>query len=388
MSILRQQGNELMSWTFLKTTRARQEWWDHGDKFTTLGLFDFLVSDNTGRITGTVPQADLDRIARWPHTRYLLTVRNDGVFSRFKAIVDNTGGAQDMFVSELHRILDARPYAAGVDIDLEIGPADNPDGVVALAKRIFESIKARSSQRFVHWDLPPMTGDGAPYWERWCDYRRLEPYFDSCAIMSYAFAWAGSAPGPISPMWWLEQVYDYAVTRIPREKIHLGIVGFGFNWRIDREPTGYRGASGTFLAFLGWQQGDFNHHAAQPLVPFAGYHDHESQSPYLMLHVYDKLEGADTTNTLAPAQRVSGAVGNTKRNYLVTYGKSPAYDFQGIMVDRGGTSYDEISGAMSEGVGWVSPRARRLVGTPPVLEEEGLVTYTFNVPSAGTYQLI
>ena len=118
MSNLRQQGNGLMSWTFLKTIRARQEWWDHGGKFTTLGLFDFLVPDNTGRITGTVPQADLDRIARWPNTRYLLTVRNDGILSRFQAIVENTGGAQDMFISELHRILDMYPWAAGVDIDL------------------------------------------------------------------------------------------------------------------------------------------------------------------------------------------------------------------------------------------------------------------------------
>ena len=400
MSNLRQQGNGLMSWTFLKTVRARQEWWDHGHKFTTLGLFDFLVPDSTGTITGTVPTADLDRIARWPNTRYLLTVRNDGILSRFKAIVDNTGGAQDKFISELHRILDARPYAAGVDIDLEKGPNENPDGVVALAKRIYESIKARPSQRFVHWDLPPMTGDGVPYWETWCDYRRMEPYFDSCAIMSYAFAWAGSAPGPISPMWWLENIYDYAVTRILKEKIYFGIVGFGFDWRIDREPTGYRGASGTFLAFLGWQQGDFNHHAAQPLVPFAGYHDHESHSPSLMLHVYDFLEGADATTVTLPARRVSGEVGGTKRNYLITYEKLPVYDFQGTIVDRTGTSYDEISGAMTVGEGWVSPREPVLIQVQVwdekekkwvwvwVLEEEGKAVYKFNVPSAGGYHLV
>ena len=386
MSNLRQQGNGLMSWTFLKTIRARQEWWDHGGKFTTLGLFDFLVPDNTGRITGTVPQADLDRIARWPNTRYLLTVRNDGIFSRFQAIVTNTGGAQDMFISELHRILDARPYAAGVDIDLEVGPNDNPDGVVALAKRIYESIKARPSQRYVHWDLPPMTGDGVPYWERWCDYRRMEPYFDSCAIMSYAFAWAGSAPGPISPIWWLEQVYDYAVTRIPREKIYFGIVGFGFNWRIDRTPTLYRGEGLTFLAFLGWQQGDFRWHSDQSYIPFAGYHDHESHSPSLMLHVYDKLEGADTTTILSPAQRVSGAVGNVKRNYLLTYEKLPGFDFQGVTVDRVGTSYDEVTGAMNIGVGWISPRAPQLLPEPP--EEEGIAKYVFNMSTTGTFQLV
>ena len=163
MSNMRQEGRGFMTWSFLKTVRARQEWWDYGDRLTHMGLFDFLVPDNTGRITGTISAADLARVDRWPHIMHLLTVRNDGILSRFKAIVDNAGGAQDLFISELHRILDMYPWAAGVDIDLEVGPNDNPDGVVALAKRIYESVKSRPSQRYVHWDLPPMTGDGVPW---------------------------------------------------------------------------------------------------------------------------------------------------------------------------------------------------------------------------------
>ena len=378
MSNMRQEGRGCMTWSFLKTVRARQEWWDYGDRLTHMGLFDFLVPDNTGRITGTIPAADLERVHRWPHITYLLTVRNDGILSRFKAIVDNTGGAQDLFISELHRILDMYPFAAGVDIDLEVGPNDNPDGVVALAKRIYESVKGRPAQRYVHWDLPPMTGDGIPWWERWCDYRRMEPYFDSCAIMSYAFSWAGSAPGPISPMWWMEYIYDYAVTRIPREKIFLGIPGFGFNWRIDRKPApgSYRGSSGTFLGFLGWQQGEFTFHAEQARIPFAGCHDHGSMSPHLMLHIYDCLEGQDACDLHPPAQRVSGEVGYARRNYLVTYEKTPVYGFQSILADRDGLSFDTISGDMDAGVGWVSPS-----GT------SGRALYRFEVQTAGEYVL-
>ena len=62
VSNLRKVGYDLMSWKFLKTIRARQEWWDYGYKFTMLGLFDFLVPDNTGRITGNIPAADLERV--------------------------------------------------------------------------------------------------------------------------------------------------------------------------------------------------------------------------------------------------------------------------------------------------------------------------------------
>lgn len=396
---LRKQGNTVMSWTFLKTARARQEWWDHGDKFTTLGLFDFLVPDNTGQLVGTIPQADLDRIARWPNTQYLLTVRNDGILPRFEAIVNNTGGAQDRFISDLHRILDMYPFAAGVDVDLEKGPNDNPEGVILLARRIYNSIKARPAQRYVHWCLPPMTGDRTPFWERWCDYKRMEPYFDSAIIMSYAFAWSGSAPGPISPMWWLEDIYDYAITRIPPEKIRLGIVGFGFRWQIYRnliEGEMYRGRSLSYFAALDWQQGLDIHHDNQAPIPFAGYHDHDSLSPFLMLHVYDFLEGRDASSIQEPARGVSGSVGGTRRDYLITYEKSPVYDFQGTIIDRTGDSFDEVSGAMTVGVGWIAPREPQLLPPPPgsppntpsTWEDDGLAIFKFNVAIAGTYQLV
>jgi len=396
MSGMRQEGREFMTWSFLKTTRARQEWRDYGDRITHMGLFDFLVLDNTGRIEGVIPAADLERVARWPHITHLLTVRNDGILSRFRAIVEDKA-VQDMFISELHRILDMYPFAAGVDIDLEKGPNDNPDGVVALAKRIYESIKSRPTQRYVHWDLPPMTGDGAPSWERWCDYRRMEPYFDTCVIMSYAFAWAGSAPGPISPVWWMEEIYDYSVTRIPKEKIFLGIPGFGFNWRIDRRPVpgAYRGSGGTFLAWLGWQQGDFTFHELQPRLPFAGFLDEDSQSPYLLLHIYDYQEGMDAARATSPIFKVSGQAGRVRRNYLVAYEKEPRYEFTGQVTDRTGSGFDEVSGAMTVGSGWISPRAPQLLpvppgsppGTQPVLEEEGLALFSFSVPHSGEYDL-
>ncbi|MGV8164657.1 MAG: hypothetical protein ACLKAK_07355 [Alkaliphilus sp.] len=387
---LREKGNAFMSWTFLKTARARQEWWDYGDQFSYLHHFDFLVQDDTGAIHGTIPAADMDRVARWPNTKYLLCVRNDGITSRFRAIVENTNGAQDKFMSDLHSLLDTHPHADGWDIDLEKGPNENPDGVVALASRIWTELKARPTQNYVFWCLPPMTGDGVPFWEVWCDYSRMDPFFDSCCIMSYAFAWAGSAPGPISPMWWMEDIYDYAITRIPAGKIHLGIVGFGFLWQIYKTPTTRRGVGYTFLAFLNMMQGadpTWGHDTAlQPIIPFAGFLDRDSQSPYAMFHVYDEQQGRDATTILSPAMGVSGAVGNVKREYLTTYEKNDVCTFTGTIVDRTGDSFDTVSGAMDVGTGWISPRAPALGATPP--EEEGLAVYNFNIATAGTYELV
>lgn len=60
-------------------------------------------------------------IRKWPHIKWLLTVANDGTNSTFKVLRENTGGAQNMFLSELVRIMKRYPWCDGVDIDLEKG---------------------------------------------------------------------------------------------------------------------------------------------------------------------------------------------------------------------------------------------------------------------------
>lgn len=45
-------------------------------------------------------------------------------------------------------------------------------------------------------------------------------------------AWAGSAPGAVSPRDWLEGIYDYAVTVMNPEKIFFGLPAYGWNWQI------------------------------------------------------------------------------------------------------------------------------------------------------------
>lgn len=57
--------------------------------------------DKTGTITesGVTISSMMTYINKWPHIRWLLTVANDGANSIFKALRDNTDGAQDTFCS-------------------------------------------------------------------------------------------------------------------------------------------------------------------------------------------------------------------------------------------------------------------------------------------------
>jgi len=375
---------EYMSWAFVGTDRMYQEIEDYGDRIYQLGCFYFIV-DSQGIISGSIPAKLLPLIAKWSHIKWFLTVRNDGYESIFRALVLNTNGAQNTFISELHRILDAYSWACGIDIDLERGPDDLRDQVTELYKRIYQSIKARPDQNLVHVELPPKQGEHTPYWEESFDYTALAPYFDSCAIMSYGFAWSGSSPGPISPLSWVQETYDYAVTVIPREKIFLGIPTYGYRWQIYAKPSElgqtYRGISLTYLGAQYWLLGNFNHtgdEPPQPFIPFAGFWDEQNQCPWALLHVYDYLEGHDCTEIEYPLLKSSWG----GKNYVVCYSKEEQYSWPTIFVDRSALDYDEISGAMGINYdGYIYPKApnyiRQSDGTFE-REPEGYAKYILN----------
>lgn len=202
-----------MVWTFMGNARMYEALRDYGDRIDTIGLFSFKV-DATGTITesGVAISNMLTYINKWPHIRWLLTIANDGANSIFKALRDNTDGAQDTFCSELVRIMEKYPWCSGVDIDLEKGDDySTHEASTAMFKHIYETVKAYDSTKEMNICLPGMTSvNGSVGGENWCVYGDLDQYCDTASIMSYGMAWAGSAPGPVSPRSWLEGIYDYA----------------------------------------------------------------------------------------------------------------------------------------------------------------------------------
>ena len=111
-----------MVWTFMGNTRMYNALRDYGDRISQIGLFSFKVRV-TGEIyeTGVSISSMLTYINMWPHIKWLLTISNDGTNSIFKALRDNTDGAQDTFLSEIVRIMEKYPWCDGIDIDLERG---------------------------------------------------------------------------------------------------------------------------------------------------------------------------------------------------------------------------------------------------------------------------
>lgn len=336
----------------------------YGDRITQVGLFFFLINSD-GTITGGVTSNTPEVVRKWPHIRWLLTVRNDGTESIWRSLLTNQT-AQDKFISELHRLLDTYSWADGIDVDLERGPNDLVEEIYRLYARIYNEMKNRGAH--VHLDLPPMTG---PYTtvgpEKWCAYERLKDLCDTAQIMTYGYKWSGSAPGSTSPISWVREVMTYAVQTIPPEKLFMGAPAYGHRWEIYDYPTNlgrsYRGYAGAFPDFLNWALGIYSHTDGrgdrpstdtQKYIPFAAFYDLEDAHNKLLLHIYDYPGAGDEDSKTEPIS--SGTYAS--KPFLTAYSKRQKAEFTGITVDLRGIDYKTATGAFVEDAesGAVAPR--------------------------------
>ncbi|MEL5896948.1 glycosyl hydrolase family 18 protein [Clostridium sporogenes] len=375
------QGKKCMVWSFMGNARMYEALRGYGDRLDTVGIFTFEV-DITGTITetGTSISSMLPYINRWPHIKWLLTIMNHGTASIFTALRNNTNGAKDKFLTEIIRIMNKYPWCDGVDIDLERGGGyENKDAANILFRDIYNTVKAYNSSKLVNICLPGMTSVGGSVGgENWCVYEDLDPYCDTAAIMSYGMAWAGSAPGPVSPRDWLEGIYNYASKVMTPEKIFLGLPAYGWNWRIHDSPANlgnvYRGVSNTYYAAQLWMTGGYNFTddgPPQPMIPIIAYWDDYDKVPWALPHVYDYMEGPDATSRTYPLLGES----YNRRRYLTAYSKEQEVEFGTVYIDRDGANPDTYS----EGV--------ILSSSSATLGEDGEAEYEFNIANSGTYDV-
>jgi spore germination protein len=76
------------------------------------------------------------------------------------------------------------------------------------------------------------------------DWAVIGPAVDRLRIMTYDYHWRGGGAGPISPIYWVEEVSEYAMSVVEPSKIVIGIPFYAYNWapgeRLAAAQTGRR----------------------------------------------------------------------------------------------------------------------------------------------------
>jgi spore germination protein YaaH len=199
--------------------------------------------DAEGYVYGEVPPRALDA-ARAAGVPVMPLVVNTGFDRGVASALLRDPQARDRMAMYL-AYLAARDGYAGWQLDFErLDPADRdlyPEFARRIADRLHRddrllsvTVVPRFSDAFP--DIPRtgrfFTGEwGAPY-----DFRALGAAVDFLTLMAYDQHNQSSPPGPVAGHEWVEAAVEYAVARVPPEKILLGIPFYGREW-IDNEGS-------------------------------------------------------------------------------------------------------------------------------------------------------
>lgn len=318
-------SNRIWAWVGLSwTDRIRLVLDNYGDRITDLSIFGWGVS-KTGTLTQTFDPSLLDQYReKWPHIRWWGCFRNmddpdTGPYDIFESLRNSSTYRNRLADQVQSKMFEAYPWLHGVDIDMELGgdyrQADSEEVFRVVANR------ARSLGKESSGALPGLTRTGSVGGENWVRYKQLGAILDHVSIMSYDFAWNGSAPGPISPAFWLEEVYGWAASQVPPSKVSMGLPLYGRFWSIhdSLENLGqlYRGSSGTYYSVYQYFSGARAWSDTGTHVPigWVSYRDEESRSAWGFLNVYDWRKPDDWTLSEGV---YSGMFQN--REYAVRYG--------------------------------------------------------------------
>ena len=162
---------------------------------------------------------------------HLSTLTESGGFdSALADTVINDMASREALIENVTDIITEKGYLA-LDIDFEFIPARNAAGYASLVSEFRTRLAPYGV--FVIVALAPKTSDnqtGLLYEGH--NYSLLGEAADFVLLMTYEWGYTYGPPGSVAPLPNVKRVVEYALTRIPPEKIYLGIPNYGYDWTL------------------------------------------------------------------------------------------------------------------------------------------------------------
>ena len=138
--------------------------------------------------------------------------------------------AQQVLTENLLAELRRKSYY-GLDVDFEFLGAKNAAPYAEFLSRLRQRMNAEGFP--VLAALAPKTADTQPgtLYEGH-DYAAIGRAVNSVLLMTYEWGYTYGPPMAVSPLQPVRKVVEYALTRIPAEKIFLGISNYGYNFTL------------------------------------------------------------------------------------------------------------------------------------------------------------
>lgn len=167
-------------------------------------------------------------------TLVLTPLGEDGKFnnSLFTAIASDYA-AQQRLVQQLLGTMMEKGYR-GLDFDFEYIAGDDRYAYAEFVRTTTETLNAFGF--YVSVALAPKISDDQPgVLYEGIDYALLGAAANSVLLMTYEWGFTYGPPMAVAPIRNVRRVLEYALTRIPNEKISLGIPNYGYDWPLPFE---------------------------------------------------------------------------------------------------------------------------------------------------------
>ena len=160
---------------------------------------------------------------------HLSTLTEQGNFSNELAhlLLTNPKAIEKLYQNALDTVITKGYY--GIDIDFEFLFAEDKERYVDFIRGITELMNANGYICVVA--LPPKTSDdqrGLLY--EGIDYQALGEAANYGFLMTYEWGYRFGPPLAVAPIDSVRRVVEYALSRIPGNKILLGISNYGYDW--------------------------------------------------------------------------------------------------------------------------------------------------------------
>lgn len=205
---------------------------------------------------------------------HLSTLTEQGNFSaeRAQAVLKNDAARGSLIENTVNKMLEKG--FSGVDVDFEyLGrglAADYADFLLSLGARV------RESGGYLMAALAPKTSDDQPgtLYEGH-DYKQVGAACDKVLLMTYEWGYTYGPPMAVAPLESVRRVVEYALTRIPAEKILLGFPNYAYDWTLPYEAGLTRAVvigneAAPTLAFDTGSEIQFDERAQTPWFSYTG----------------------------------------------------------------------------------------------------------------------
>jgi spore germination protein YaaH len=286
---------------FREGPNARKSFFSHPGPIDVFAPQNYMV-DNNGHLLGTV-KPDLLAYARNNKIKVMPLLTN-GAFNATtsKIFLDDTV-KQDVLINNL--VLEAKSFQyIGWQIDfeqMELSYRDVFSRFIERAYVVFQKNNLKLSVAVIAQISENPNDYPKNLWQRIIgvyDYARLASSTDFISIMSYDDP---SSIGPVTGYEWLNKVIDFSLTKIPKEKVSLGLAFYYWQWRdLDGKRTGIGGVEG------------INNVISKYKVTY--HYSTEEQAPYF--HYWSTRDGKGYTIWYENAKSISKKIALIKEHQL------------------------------------------------------------------------